>query len=134
MKWIGTGGLGLAVALIVSAAAAQVSDLYGRAWVRVSEPLEGEVAVDLPLVAVGGYAGSRGRRGQDLVIVVDVSDSTIESSGVDLDGDGELGVTSPNVPSFPTAKPARSRPPEPGAREPSQVVSPSGRTSSTAST
>jgi hypothetical protein len=92
-RTIRTGALALAAALAASPAWGQVSDLYGRAWLRVSEPLASELTVDLPLVEVGGYAGSRGRRGQDLMIVIDVSDSTIEPSGVDLDGDGESGTT-----------------------------------------
>ena len=74
---------------------AQLSDLTGRAWVRVSEPVTQDTEVDLPLVQVRGYAGARSRRGQDLVIVVDISDSTLESTGVDLDGDGPEGTTDP---------------------------------------
>ena len=89
-------GLLLAGSVFVAGpAAAQLSDLTGRAWVRVSDPVGAQTEVDLPLVQVGGYAGARGRRGQDLVIVVDVSDSTLESAGFDLDGDGPDGATDP---------------------------------------
>ncbi|MDH3686041.1 MAG: VWA domain-containing protein [Myxococcales bacterium] len=89
------------VALVVGlvcvavSASAQLSDLTGRAWVRVSDPVSQDTEVDLPVVAVSGYAGARSRRGQDLVIVVDVSDSTLEWAGVDLDGDGPNGATDP---------------------------------------
>ncbi|MGI9431817.1 MAG: vWA domain-containing protein [Myxococcota bacterium] len=89
--------VGLVVGLVCVAvsASAQLSDLTGRAWVRVSDPVSQDTEVDLPVVAVSGYAGARSRRGQDLVIVVDVSDSTLESTGVDLDGDGPDGATDP---------------------------------------
>jgi hypothetical protein len=91
-------GLCIALAVLAIAAApalAQLSDITGRAWVRVSDPVAPNTEVDLPLVEVSGYAGARSRRGQDLVIVVDVSDSTLEFAGVDLDGDGPDGSTDP---------------------------------------
>jgi hypothetical protein len=78
-------------------AVAQLGDLYGRAWLRVAEPAGPELRVDLPLVEVSGQAGARGLRGEDVVLVVDVSDSTIEPCGIDLDGDGEGGATSPGM-------------------------------------
>lgn len=89
--------VGLLVGLVCVAvsASAQLSDVTGRAWVRVSDPVSQDTEVDLPVVSVSGYAGARSRRGQDLVIVVDVSDSTLESAGVDLDGDGPDGATDP---------------------------------------
>jgi len=49
----------------------------------------------LPLLEVRGQAGRRPARGQDVVIAVDLSDSTTASSGHDLDGDGPEGRTSP---------------------------------------
>jgi len=67
----------------------------GRAWLRVENPGDAESSVELPYAEVSGYAGARGRDGHDLIIVIDISDSTVEFSGVDLDGDGELGTTSP---------------------------------------
>ena len=86
-----------ALALDAAPAAAQLGDLYGRVWLRVAEPAESELRVELPLVEVSGQAGARGLRGEDVVLVVDLSDSTIEPCGLDLDGDGEGGVTSPNM-------------------------------------
>jgi hypothetical protein len=49
----------------------------------------------LPLIEVKGWASARQRRRHDLVIVLDLSDSTVLSSGVDLDGDGTGAVTDP---------------------------------------
>ncbi len=84
----------LAGALALAApAAAQLGDLYGRAWLRVDAPSGAEVRADLPLFEVSGLAGARGLKVQDLVLVVDLSDSTIEPCGLDLDGDGEGGTT-----------------------------------------
>jgi hypothetical protein len=91
----GLCGVFLALGVASAPAFAQLSDLTGRAWVRVSEPVAANTEVDFPLVEVSGYAGARSRRGQDLVIVIDVSDSTLESAGVDLDGDGPEGATDP---------------------------------------
>lgn len=88
-------GLLVGLVCVAASASAQLSDLTGRAWVRVSDPMSQDTEVDLPVVSVSGYAGARSRRGQDLVIVVDVSDSTLESAGIDLDGDGPDGATDP---------------------------------------
>jgi hypothetical protein len=38
---------------------------------------------------VSGQAGARGLRVQDVVLAIDLSDSTVEPCGIDLDGDGE---------------------------------------------
>jgi hypothetical protein len=85
------------LALAPAPAAAQLGDLYGRVWLRVAEPAGPEARVELPLVEVSGEAGARGLRGEDVVIVVDLSDSTLEPCGIDLDGDGEGGTTSPGM-------------------------------------
>ncbi len=58
-------------------------------WLRVRSP-----AADVPVQTVGlfevaGQAGTRGRAGFDLVVAIDLSDSTLEPSGADLDGDGD---------------------------------------------
>jgi von Willebrand factor type A domain len=87
--------LALVAPLLAIPALAQLGDLYGRAWLRVETPDAAEVRADLPLVEVGGHAGARGLRTQDLVLVLDVSDSTVEPCGLDLDGDGEDGTTDP---------------------------------------
>jgi hypothetical protein len=85
----------LLAALVPGAAGAQLGDLYGRAWVRVAEPAAAEQAVQVPLVEVSGQAGARGLETQDVILAIDLSDSTLEPCGIDLDGDGEAGRTNP---------------------------------------
>ena len=86
----------VAVALAAAPPAlAQLGDLYGEVWLRIETPGVGETRAELPLVEVSGLAGARGLAGQDLVVAIDLSDSTIEPSGLDLDGDGEAGATDP---------------------------------------
>jgi hypothetical protein len=58
-------------------------------------PAAPESESPLPLVEVRGQAGARPPGGHDVVIAVDVSDSSVASSGHDLDGDGQGGRTSP---------------------------------------
>jgi len=67
-----------------------------RGWLRLLNPAEGETENSLPLLEVRGQAGARGLRGHDLVLLIDVSDSTTRASGLDLDADGPSGLTSPN--------------------------------------
>jgi hypothetical protein len=66
-----------------------------KAWLEVTQPRAERSTTSLPLIEVKGWAGARQGRGHDLVIVLDLSDSTILSSGVDLDGDGSGGGTDP---------------------------------------
>jgi hypothetical protein len=65
-------------------------------WLEVTAPGEARSSTTLPLIEVKGRASTRNER-HDLVIVLDLSDSTILSSGVDLDGDGSGGRTSPEL-------------------------------------
>ena len=51
------------------------------------------------------WASARQRRGHDLAIVLDLSDSTVLSSGVDLDGDGVGGGTDPELLAWLTEQP-----------------------------
>lgn len=83
----------LAALALAAPARAQLGDLYGRAWLRVDAPSTAEVRAELPLYEVSGLAGARGLRVQDVVLAIDLSDSTIEGCGLDLDGDGEGGTT-----------------------------------------
>lgn len=85
----------LGAALAAAPASAQLGDLYGHAWLRVAEPRAPEAAVQLPLVLVSGQAGARGLQTQDVILAIDLSDSTLEPCGIDLDGDGEGGATHP---------------------------------------
>jgi hypothetical protein len=61
----------------------------------VDAPAAAESESRLPLLEMRGQAGARPARGQDVVIAIDLSDSTTASSGHDLDGDGPEGRTSP---------------------------------------
>jgi len=63
-----------------------------RVWLKVQRPYNGWVELGAnPLLAVHGDAGSIGRGGLDLVVLMDVSRSTKNASGVDINGDGHLG-------------------------------------------
>ncbi|MBW2242135.1 MAG: VWA domain-containing protein, partial [Deltaproteobacteria bacterium] len=64
-------------------------------WLRVRSPAPDVPVQSVALFEVAGQAGTRGRSGFDLVVAIDLSDSTLEPSGADLDGDGEGGVTDP---------------------------------------
>jgi hypothetical protein len=52
-----------------------------------------ETTTHLPLIEVKGSAGSAAGAGWDLAIVLDLSESTLHPSGLDLDGDGPGGRT-----------------------------------------
>jgi hypothetical protein len=56
-----------------------------------------ETATHLPLIEVRGSAGSAVGAGWDLAIVLDLSESTLHPSGLDLDGDGPEGRTDPEL-------------------------------------
>ena len=55
---------------------------------RDGEVLNGPVA----FVEVAGWASARATVGHDVVLVLDVSDSTLLPAGIDVDGDGETGI------------------------------------------
>ena len=61
----------------------------------VDVPSEVESRVQHALLEVSGYGGSRRGSGHDVVIAIDVSESTLEDTGIDLDGDGPLGRSDP---------------------------------------
>ena len=73
--------LGLLLGLLAQAADA-------RDWLEVTSPPQARSTTSLPLLEVKGRAGSRTGAGHDLVIAIDLSDSTLVGCGVDLDGDG----------------------------------------------
>lgn len=62
-------------------------------WLEIEEPRLRESSVGEPVVEVRGRAGGRGGSIHDLIIAIDVSDSTTRPSGIDLDGDGPDGRT-----------------------------------------
>jgi hypothetical protein len=90
---VGTRHLPLAVVLLAALAAAPAS----AGGLELSAPAAAESESPLPLLEVRGHAGARPPRGQDVVIAIDVSDSSTASSGHDLDGDGPGGRTSPEL-------------------------------------
>jgi hypothetical protein len=68
-----------------------------HAWLVVDAPREAESWVQHALLEVGGHGGSRRGSGHDVVIAIDVSESTLEDTGIDLDGDGPLGRSDPEL-------------------------------------
>jgi hypothetical protein len=83
--------IGLAGGALADPSAAQ----EGMAWLEVTAPGGERTRTSLPLLEVKGRASARAGRGHDLVIALDLSDSTILPSGVDLDGDGPEARTDP---------------------------------------
>jgi hypothetical protein len=69
-----------------------------QVWADLASPPEGSVQrLPISLVEVRGVAGAGTPHRHDLVIVLDLSTSTRLPSGVDVDGDGAVGVSSPEV-------------------------------------
>lgn len=69
----------------------------GEPWLVVDEPADSTGTVARDLVEVSGHAGGRRGAGHDVVIVLDVSESTLEDSGIDLDADGPEGRSEPEL-------------------------------------
>jgi len=61
---------------------------------RVDAPAQ-DTSTHLPLIEVAGGAGRGATAGWDIAIVLDLSESTLHPSGLDLDGDGPDGGTDP---------------------------------------
>jgi len=79
-----------ACALLVAADEPGTGD--ASLWVTVDTPADGETFVSGPPWAeLRGWAGTQGIWGHDVVVIVDLSGSTANASGVDVDGDGEVG-------------------------------------------
>jgi Mg-chelatase subunit ChlD len=66
-------------------------------WLVVDAPNEAESTVQGALLEVRGHGGARRGSGHDVVIAIDVSESTLEDTGIDLDGDGPLGRSDPGL-------------------------------------
>jgi hypothetical protein len=79
-----------ALALLVGAPSARATPPA----LQVESPLPG-TETRLPLLEVKGNAGSAAGSDWDLVIVLDLSESTLHPSGLDLDGDGPEGRSDP---------------------------------------
>jgi hypothetical protein len=80
-----------------------------EAWLEVTAPRDVRSSTSLALIEVKGWASARRKRAHDLVIVLDLSDSTVLSSGVDLDGDGSHGGTDPQLLGWLTEQPGARR-------------------------
>jgi hypothetical protein len=61
---------------------------------HIDAPAQGAVT-HLPLIEVKGGAGRGADAGWDVALVLDLSESTLHPSGLDLDGDGPGGKTDP---------------------------------------
>jgi hypothetical protein len=82
--------------------------LPARVWLRVDTPRERSlVELETAFVEVSGRAGSEGLEGYDIVIALDFSESSLQPSGIDVDGDGTVAERrhSDNKPS--SARPGR---------------------------
>lgn len=92
-----TAGLSLASTAYAADPVVQNGEVRGGVRVVVSTPQAGSVVrnrTDMAPLAGFAQAGKR-PRDFDVMLVVDVSDSTKYPSGVDVDGDGEVGERRP---------------------------------------
>lgn len=60
-------------------------------WLHLAAPTEGESLVSLPLVEVRGFVGAGPRPASNVIVLIDLSRSTLLPSGFDVDLDGEIG-------------------------------------------
>ncbi len=79
-----------ALALVLLAAAPGAAE--EQVWIELSRPA-GETAGPIAFADVRGWAGAGRAREYDVVLVLDVSQSTWLPSGSDVDGDGRVGRT-----------------------------------------
>jgi hypothetical protein len=78
-----------AAGLVATAARAEPPD---PTFIQVVQPAEGERVRSLvPLVELVGAAGTGPRIRDHVVVALDLSQSTLKPSGVDLDADGVVG-------------------------------------------
>ena len=80
--------------LLLAALAAAASAAAPAGALEIDAPAAAQSESRIALLELRGHAGARPARGQDVVIAIDLSDSTTASSGHDLDGDGPEGRTS----------------------------------------
>lgn len=66
-------------------------------FLEVDVPREDGAVVARSLLEVSGHGGARRGPGHDVVIAIDLSESTLEDSGVDLDRDGPDGRSDPEL-------------------------------------
>ena len=84
----------LGASLALGASSADAADSERHAALRVDAP-QADAATSLGWIEVRGQAAARDLAAHDLVLVLDVSDSSLLPSGWDVDGDGPHGVTDP---------------------------------------
>ncbi len=60
-------------------------------WLHLAAPEEGETLVSLPLVEVRGFVGAGRRPPSNIVVLIDLSRSTLLPAGFDVDLDGKIG-------------------------------------------
>ena len=66
-------------------------------FLEVDAPTAEQTVVEHGLFEVRGHGGNRRGEGHDVVIALDVSESTLLDSGLELDGDGPAGRTDPEL-------------------------------------
>ncbi|MDX1650550.1 MAG: hypothetical protein R3263_11925, partial [Myxococcota bacterium] len=66
-----------------------------RPWLVVDAPARPGAEVASSWLEVRGHGGTRRGSGHDVILALDLSESTLEDTGVDLDGDGPTGGTDP---------------------------------------
>jgi len=98
----GIAKIGGVAALVLGAWGALASEdrrpVRERVWVEVEAPGAGSVErAAIPLVELRGRAGASAPERHDVAIVIDLSSSTRLPSGVDVDGDGVVGASRPEV-------------------------------------
>lgn len=90
----------LLIPLLLFAAAATAAAPRAPAaspFLEIDRPAAAQSSTDHPLIEIEGHGGSRRGSGHDVVIAIDVSESSLEDSGMELDGDGPLGETDPEL-------------------------------------
>ena len=88
---ISAGLLHLSLVVLVGASRSQAEPV----WIEFDSPLVGEtVRSAVPVVEIAGRAGQGARYNYDVVVAIDVSESTHFPSGYDADGDGDVGAVS----------------------------------------
>ncbi|MBW2241320.1 MAG: VWA domain-containing protein [Deltaproteobacteria bacterium] len=76
-------------------AASPSTEKASHPFLEIDAPALAEGTTDDPLFEVRGHGGNRRGDGHDVVIALDVSESTLLDSGLELDGDGPSGTTDP---------------------------------------
>jgi hypothetical protein len=91
MRWL---GVAVCCGALLDGAAPRAAAASPALQVDAPAP---ETTTHLPLIEVKGSAGSAAGAGWDLAIVLDLSESTLHPSGLDLDGDGPDGRSDPEL-------------------------------------